>query len=72
VNAVHLGELLAFREQSSEALQRWLAGHDRELASRMSEQAALRGETLAHFVRDPGARCVEKMVAFRVKLERAT
>lgn len=96
--AMHLGELLAFRNQPSAGMESWLAGYDAALAARVTEQAATRGETLAQFVRiavadflaeaeeeawadlisairdaaDPGARCVEKMVAFRVRLEQAT
>lgn len=95
---LHLGELLAFRRQPSAGIERWLTGYDVALAARVTEQAAVRGETLAQFVRiavadflaeaeeeawadlisairdaaDPGARCVEKMVAFRVLLEQAT
>jgi hypothetical protein len=96
--AVHLGELLAFRNRPNASIESWLAGHDAALAARVAEQAATRGETLAQFVRiavadflaeageeawadlisairdavDPGARCVEKMVAFRVQLEQAS
>jgi hypothetical protein len=94
---LHLGEMLAFKDQSSVKLGRWLAGADALLAAEVGEQAALRGETLAQFVRiavsdflaeadeeawadlisalrddaDPGLRCVRKMAAFRIRLERA-
>ena len=93
-----LGEMLSFRDRSSASLEAWLVGVDRELAAGVSDQAALRGEAPAQFVRiavsdflaeadeeswadlissiraadDPAARCVEKMVAFRLRLERAT
>jgi hypothetical protein len=94
---VCLGEMLAFRNQSSARLEAWLACVNQELATGVGEAAALRGETLAQFIRisvsdflaeadeeswvdllsairaadDPGARCVEKMVAFPLRLERA-
>lgn len=48
---LHLGEMLAFREQSSAQLARWLAVVDPPLARETERQAALRGETLAQFVR---------------------
>jgi len=51
MNAHLLGDLLAFRQQSSESLARWLAAADKALAEDIAEQAALRGETLAQFVR---------------------
>lgn len=95
--AMHLGELLTLRQRCSDDLESWLAGYDARLAASVREQAQIRGETLAQFVRiavsdflaeadeeswadlisalrdadDPGARCVDKMVAFRVGLERA-
>lgn len=95
--ALHLGELLAFRQRSSAELARWLDAADRSLAEQMRDQAALRGESLAEFVRiavadflaeadeetwadllsavrdagDPGARCVGKMAAFRIRMEAA-
>ena len=94
---LHLGEMLAFSEQSSAQLARWLAAVDPPVALETERQAALRGETLAQFVRiavsdflaeadeeawadlisavrdacDPAARCLAKMVTFRIALERA-
>lgn len=92
---LHLGDMLAFQTQSSAKLERWLAAADSGLAARIGEQASLRGETRAQFVRiavsdflaeadeeawanlisairdadDPSARCVAKMVSFRLRLE---
>ena len=94
---LHLGDMLAFQTQSSTNLERWLSAVDGALAAEVGEQAALRGETLAQFVRiavsdflaegdeeawadlvsairdadDPSARCVAKMVGFRLRLEQA-
>ncbi len=93
--SLHLGEMLAFRKQSSAQLARWLAAVDPPVALETERQAALRGETLAQFVRiavsdflaeadeeawadlvsairdasDPAARCLAKMVNFRIVLE---
>jgi hypothetical protein len=95
--AVHLGDLLALRQRSSQDLARWLSGYDEALAARLREEAQSRDETLAQFVRiavsdflaeadeeawadlvsairdaeDPGARCLAKMAAFRLRLEMA-
>lgn len=95
---LHLGDMLAFKDQSSANLGRWLAATDPLLAAEVGEQAAVRGETLAQFLRiavsdflaeadeeawadlvsalrddeDPAIRCVRKMAAFRIRLERPT
>ncbi len=49
--AMHLGELLALRQRSSDDLECWLTGYDARLAAGAREQALIRGETLAQFVR---------------------
>lgn len=48
---VHLGDLLAFGRRSSTDLSAWLGAADADLAARLKEQAALRRESLAQFVR---------------------
>ena len=97
-SAVQLGELLALSRRSSRDLEDWFANQGEEFVEGIAEQAMIRGETLAQFVRiavsdflaeadeeswadlvsairdadDPGASCVSKMIAFRLRLEKAS
>jgi hypothetical protein len=94
---VQLGDLLSLGRTSSADLQAWLVAEDEALAKWLCNQAEIRGETAAQFLRiavsdflaeadeeswadlvsalrdarDPGAACVAKVTAFRVRLETA-
>lgn len=46
-----LGDLLAFSRSSSVDLEIWLRSADADLGERIRGQAAIRGETVAQFVR---------------------
>mgnify|MGYP003414334129 CR=1 FL=1 len=48
---VHLGDLLALGRRSSTDLSAWLEASNAELRARLEEQAALRRESLAQFIR---------------------
>lgn len=95
-NAATLGDLLALTRQSSADLRVWLKAQDPALIERLLREAAVRGETIAQFLRiatadflaeadeeswaslisalrdgdDPGAVCVQRVMAFRLEIER--
>ena len=97
-SATQLGDLLALSQRSSRDLEGWFASQGEEFVEGIAEQAAIRGETLAQFVRiavsdflaeadeeswadlvsairdadDAGASFVSKMIAFRLRLEKAS
>lgn len=48
---MHLGDLLALGRRSSADLSAWLGAADAGLRARLEEQAGLRRESLAQFVR---------------------
>lgn len=50
-DSVVLGDLLAFSRSSSRDIEAWLANADRGLSSRIGDQATVRGESVAQFVR---------------------
>ena len=67
---VQLGELLSLGRSSSADLQKWLAAASDFLAE-ADEASWVDLVSALRDARDPGAACVAKLTAFRVRMETA-